>query len=100
MKTLPLDFISKKWHFKQVCREKNWAIYKRWHEDWPENVHYEVIQIQKHNGMVLGGNQIPPSEYYPNSNSWGTLGFTCHTREAAYKKLGQMVNDCDLNIKK
>lgn len=93
MKKLEKEFTSLKFNFKQVMREKDYAIYERWYEDNEYNKHYEVIKIKSHNGYEIAGNKIPPSECYPGSNSWGTDGFTCVTKEAAIKRLDRMIKE-------
>lgn len=92
MKLLDKQFTSLTWNFKQVCREKEYAIYERKKED-DTFIHYEVIKVLKHNGLIMHGNKIPPSEYYPSSNQWGIYGFTCRTRQAAYARLDRMMKE-------
>jgi hypothetical protein len=43
--------------------------------------------------MEIAGNKIPPSEYYPSSNSWGRHGHTCVSRKAAYDRLDIMMKE-------
>lgn len=96
MKKLDKEFESAGFKYKQIHREKNYAIYERKYID-SDKKHYEAIRIQSHNGLEISGNKIPPSEYYPGSNSWGVHGFTCVSREKAYKRLDRMMNDEKIN---
>jgi len=100
MKELEKQFTSLSYKFKQIHREKDYAIYERKKQD-DTFLHHEAIKIQKHNGLVIQGNKIPPSEFYPSSNQWGMYGFTCQTRQAAYARLDRMMEDEKANkIKK
>jgi len=96
MKKLDKEFESSSFKFKQIHREKMFAIYERHHIS-SENKHFETIKIQSHNGYEIAGNKIPPSECYPTSNSWGTHGFTCLTKKAAYDKLDEMMKEDERN---
>jgi len=94
MKKLEKEFTSLKFNFKQIMREKDFAIYERTYEDG-KHKHYEAIKIKSHNGYEIAGVKIAPSECYPGSNSWGIDGFTCQTREDAVKTLNRMIKeDC------
>ena len=93
MKKIEKNFISKKFSHKQIHREGDFAIYERFNEARPENKHYEAIKIQSHNGYSIGGQMYPPSEFYPSSNAWGVDGYSCLTKEAAYKKLDKMMEE-------
>jgi hypothetical protein len=90
MKKIDLNFTSKNFHHKQIHREEDFAIYERFWNETPEKKHYEVIKIQSHNGYAIGGQVYPPSEFYPSSNAWGVDGYTCLSRESAYKRLEKM----------
>lgn len=90
MKQLEKQFTSLKYVFKQIHREKDYAIYERKKDD-DTFIHYEVIRVLKHNGLEIQGVKIPPSEYYPSSAQWGMHGFTCRTRQDAYARLDRIV---------
>jgi len=92
MKKIDKEFTSKNFHFKQIHREGDFAIYER-HFDGNEKKHYEVVKIQSHNGYAIGGQKYPPSEYYPSSTSWGADGYTCISKENAYKRLDKMIEE-------
>ena len=93
MKKIEKAFTSKSFSHKQIHREEDFAIYERFHDDTPEKKHYEVIKILSHNGYAIGGQTYPASEYYPSSNAWGSDGYTCTTKENAYKKLDKMMSE-------
>ena len=100
MKKLDKEFESAGFKYKQIHREDMYAIYERNHIDSNSPPHYESIKIQSHNGMEIAGNKIPPSEYYPSSNSWGTNGFTCIDRKSAYNRLDRIIKDAAINKEK
>jgi hypothetical protein len=93
MKKLDEQFESAGFKYKQTHREDMFAIYERKRIDSIKDSHYESIKIQSHNGMEIAGNKIPPSEYYPSSNSWGRHGYTCITKKDAYIKLDKMIKE-------
>lgn len=71
---LPKKFAANSFIFTLVKRSGNVAIYQK---DKPEyKCGFEVIKINTHNGYEIAGNKIEPSEVYPSSEQWGTLGFT------------------------
>ena len=76
--------------YRQIAREKNWAIYEqRWRGS--ENVCHEIIRIRREEATTFpSGRSYPPREVYPPSEAWGVDGFTVTDRDAAFKKLKQM----------
>ena len=97
MKKLDTNFESAGFKYKQIHREKEYAIYERKHIDSLSDPHYEAIKIQSHNGMEIAGKKLPPSEYYTSSNSWGRHGYTCTSRKAAYDRLDKMMKEDIVN---
>ena len=93
MKKLDKEFESGGFKYKQTHREDMFAIYERKYINSTKDSHYESIKIQSHNGMEIAGNKIPPSEYYPSSNSWGRHGYTCITKKDAYNRLDKMMKE-------
>jgi hypothetical protein len=97
MKKLDKEFESGGFKYKQTHREDMFAIYERKYINSTKDSHYESIKIQSHNGMEIAGNKIPPSEYYPSSNSWGRHGYTCITKKEAYIRLDRMMKEDVIN---
>jgi hypothetical protein len=93
MKKLDSTFTSNGFEFKQIYREDMYSIYERKYINSKSEHHYEAIRIQSHNGMEIAGNKIPPSEYYPSSNSWGRHGYTCISKKASYDRLDKMMKE-------
>jgi hypothetical protein len=92
MKKLNKEFESAGFKYKQIHREGDYAIYERKYID-SIHKHYEAIKIQSHNGMEIAGKKLPPSEFYPSSNSWGRNGYTCLTKQHAYTRLDTMMKE-------
>ena len=92
MKKLEKKITNKNFSYKQVTRETNVAIYEQTVIDSSHSKKwYEVIIIRSHNGYEIAGNKVAPSEMYPSSNHWGTLGWTCDDLETAQKKFTKLV---------
>ena len=51
---------------------------------------YEVITIQSHNGREIMGNLIPPAEFAPSDESWGSKGWTYTIEADALKKFDEL----------
>src|SRR4029450_6039034 len=66
--------------YRQIHREGDFAIYR---QTWEGNEHspgLEVIRIRRRDGFQIGEKLIQPYEIYPNSDGWGTDGFTVTDR--------------------
>lgn len=100
MKKLEKEFESAGFKYKQIHRENMYAIYERKHIESILDPHYEAIKILNHNGMEIAGKKIPPSEFYPSSNNWGTNGYTCLNKKAAYDRLDRMIKEAATNKEK
>ena len=100
MKKINKEFESAGFKYKQIHREGIYAIYERCYSNNVNNKHYEVIKRQSHNGIEIAGNKIPPSEFYPSSNSWGVNGFTCLNKADAYKRIDKIVNEAAANTER
>lgn len=83
---LSRTFTQNGFSFRQIWREGDYAIYEKAKPNW-KTKHFEAIKIKKHNGFVIAGNTIEPSENYPSSESFGTLAFACLTLADAKKKI-------------
>lgn len=89
-KPLSESFTKKGWDFKRVDREGNVAIYEVSKGNF---ISYEVILIQKHNGIKYpNGAYCEPAEFYPPSSSWGINGFTYRSLTNAREKYKSLLN--------
>lgn len=90
MKLLDQSFRKNGFNFLQVKRVGDVAIYRKANAVFI--LGYEVFRIQRHNGRRIGDAEIPPAEFMPSSEQWGTLGFTCMTLDAAEARFMDMLN--------
>lgn len=82
------SFNKNGFHYTQVWRDENYAIYKQGGCAW------ELVRIRRHKKDInWGGGKVTPagSEYLPNDNEWGSHGWTLHTKERAFEKLQEVV---------
>jgi len=87
-KPLPKEFRRGGFTYKQIAREGDAAIYEQtWSGCRNPSVCFEVIRVRRREGFQIGGRFVPPAEVYPNSEAWGTDGFTFTDKEAAFAKL-------------
>lgn len=87
MKTIPHTFTKNGWHFRQIERIGNLAIFERFKD--AANSHFEVVKIRAHNGFKIPGTDTmaEPAEIYPSDNAWGRDGFTLPNLEEARQKM-------------
>ena len=89
MKILEKSFDRKNFHYEQIYRKENFAIYTQKHIEHG-SLTYEVIIIKSHNGYEIMGNKIPPSEVYPCDSQWGDFGWSYQTLEEAQNKIKEL----------
>ena len=90
---LPKEFRRSGFTYKQVAREGNAAIYEQtWAGCADPSVCYEVIRIRRRDGFQIGDKFVEPYEVYPNSEAWGVDGWTLPDREAAFRKLREVIS--------
>ena len=90
-KPLSNDFRKFGFNFKQVFREGDYAIYEQTRAE-TKQINWETIRIRRHNGFIIGGVSIEPSEVYPSNEKWGDDGFTHTTLKSAQAKIEVMKN--------
>lgn len=78
------EYSKNGYDFKIVQRQDNLVISsgksrKHGSQNW------EVVEIQSHNGLTIGGVSIPPSEFIPRNEQWGTKGWSFATEEKAFE---------------
>lgn len=92
MKYVPLvtQFKSKGWTFRQVQREKDFAIF---HREGPVGTepHLEVIIVGKQGPREQFGQVFPAKEVYPGDEKWGTEGWTYLNKESAERKMAMLL---------
>lgn len=90
MKTIPETFEKSGWHFRQIKRRGECAIFERWKGGGVP--HFEVVRIRQHKGFKIPGTEImaEPAEVYPSDNTWGRDGFTFTKIEESLMKFEQL----------
>jgi hypothetical protein len=76
---LPETFRKGQWHFSQVARAGDVALYRcsRLYDGPAGAVHYEVVRLHVHGERTLPSGAVRAAgEEYPPSSSWGTRGWT------------------------
>ena len=90
-KPLPTQFRRNGFDYRQIAREGHAAIYEQtWSGCRNPIISYEVIRIRRREGFQIGGRFVEPAEIYPNSETWGTDGFTVTDKEAAFAKVREL----------
>lgn len=85
---LKKEFRSRGFHYKEVERHGDLAIYEQ--RSAHGSVNWEVIRITRHNGFKIAGLQFPPAEMYPGAGQWGMKGWTLKSLERAQEKLREI----------
>jgi hypothetical protein len=68
--------------YKIIQRENNFAI-ARGESRISSAINWEVIEIQSHNGLTMGGVFMPATEFAPSNNQWGIKGWTASNEQQA-----------------
>jgi hypothetical protein len=90
-KPLPKEFRRDGFNYRLIAREGNAAIYEQiWSSCSDPSVCYEVIRIRRREGFQINARFVEPAEVYPNSEAWGTDGFTLTDKDAAFAKLREL----------
>jgi hypothetical protein len=88
---LPKEFRWKGFQYRQIAREGDAAIYEQtWNGCRNPSIAYEVVRIRRREGFQVGGRLVDAAEIYPNSEAWGTDGFTFTDKDAAFARLGEV----------
>jgi hypothetical protein len=89
---LPAQFSRYGFDYRQIAREGSAAIYEQiWNGCSDRSVCYEVIRIRLREGFQIGSRFIEAAEVYPKSEAFGVDGFTLTDKEAAFRKLRDLV---------
>jgi hypothetical protein len=91
-KPLPAQFRHNGCDYRQIVREGDAAVYEQTWDGCPNpSICYEVIRIRRRGRFQIGARFIEPAEVYPNAEAWGVDGFTLTDKEAAFRKLREIV---------
>ena len=90
-KLLAKEFRRGGFHYRQIAREGNAAIYEQaWLGSAEPSPSYEVVRIRHREGFQIGSRFVRAAEVYPNSEAWGVDGFTFTNRNKAWDKFFEM----------
>ena len=96
-RTLPEEVMTNGHRYVQVERKNPTsgdpvAIYEQWTKTGnPKLLAWEVVKIKSREAIEIMGKLSPAGEMYPNSNQWGTSGWTCQTLAAAEKRMASIL---------
>jgi hypothetical protein len=77
MELLATEFEEGRYHFRQLDRQGDIAIYEQQHKDNPKVLRYEVIRIRVQPERTWpDGHVTLEREAYPGASQWGTLAWT------------------------
>jgi hypothetical protein len=83
MKPLATTFDSKGFHFQQLLREQDVAVFEKRRildnatgELSKQNISYELVRVQKYPDYQIAGVTVPAHEALPPSSKWGEDGLT------------------------
>jgi len=83
---LPTRFRYGGFDYQQIYREGDVAIYKQTRNGKEDSAAFEVIRIRRHDGFHIGDRFVEPAEVYPNSEAWGSDGFTLTDEDLAFTR--------------
>jgi hypothetical protein len=90
-KPLPKEFQRDGFTYRQITRARDVAIYTQVWNGCPDPaVCFEVIRVKRRAGFEINSRFVEPAEVYPNSEAWGTDGFSFTNKDAAFVKLHQL----------
>lgn len=89
-KPLPTQFEHGGFDYRQIARQRDFAIYKQTWKGNERAVAFEVIRIRKRESFVIGGKFVAGAEVYPKAKDWGTDGWTVLSRDIAFEKLREI----------
>jgi len=90
MKALPTEFDYDGFHFRQLAREGDVALFEK-RKPTHSRASYEVAIVQQHPAETIHGREYPDRESMPPSETWGALGWTPSDLESAKTKFGSLV---------
>ena len=89
---MPKQFRRGGFNYRKIAREGEVAIYEQtWNGCLNPRICYEVIRIRRRDGFQIADKSVEPHEVYPNSEAWGTDGFTVTDEDLAFTRLRKLV---------
>jgi hypothetical protein len=90
-KPLPKRFQAGGFDYQQIYREGDFAIYRQTWKGNEDSAAFEVIQIRRREGFQVADKFVPAGEVYPRSGAWGADGWTMQSKDAAFRKLREII---------
>ena len=91
MKPLGTTYRKNTFHYEQITRDGDIAIFKQRLREGVGCLAYEVIVIRKDPEREIAGVVIPAHERAPGNEEWGRFGWTFPTLERARAKMKELV---------
>jgi hypothetical protein len=90
MQPVETHFEEGNFHYEQLSREGDLAIYRQSHRHGAM-VRFEVVRIRPQPAHTWpDGRTSPERETYPGASRWGSDGWTCTTLAEAQQLLGAL----------
>lgn len=99
MKPMPLTFAKNTFHYEQVLRDGQIAIYKQRLRPGVGCLAFEVIRIKQVPEATMFGKVIEAHEAGPSNEDFGTFGWSYPTLERAKAKFHALVAAAELPAK-
>src|SRR5688572_15857486 len=88
VRPLETEFHSGGFLYRQLARERQWAVYAQ--SKGGRITSYELVHIQQAPPKTIFGRDYPEREVYPSPSEWGTEAWTISNREEAIERLHRM----------
>jgi hypothetical protein len=91
-KPLPTQFRHNGFDCRQIDREASAVTCEQiWNGCANAAISYEVVLIWRREGFQIDDRFVEPAEVYPNSEASGVGGWTAEDKDAAFRKLRQVI---------
>jgi hypothetical protein len=91
-KQLPESYKKNGFIYDLVARTEHVAMYGQNDAENGHFVAYEVCRILRHDGRTIGASYVPPAEFLPSSEQWGSQAWTLTDERAAHAKYTEQNN--------
>ncbi len=86
-KPLPEVYRKNSFTYTLLHRTERVALYEQADENGP--VAFEVCRVLRHDDRTIGGNELPPAEFLPSTEQWGSQGWTLPALQAAMQRFNE-----------
>lgn len=92
MKPLGTTYRKNTYHYEQVIRDGDLAIFKQRLRPGEGCLAFEVIRVRQDPDRMIAGTLVPAHERAPGNEEFGRFGWSFSTLEAAKAKLRELQN--------